>query len=139
MGAVGSLVAISVWIATVAQMFVAPSSGHLHLVKSVVAQAGSATDLLPNLRPLPALSPYFDTCDGPDEGTRVPGTHCVRFGTQTANYGTGPLELRVRPGDPISNNKQKVYQRIYRSDGSTYDRLAGEFVYHPQHNHFHFE
>jgi len=35
--------------------------------------------------------------------------------------------------------KQKVYQRIYYSDGTSYDHLAGDFIWHKLHNHFHFE
>jgi hypothetical protein len=48
------------------------------------------------------------------------------------------MELRGGDVDP-STNKQKVYQRVYLSDGTSYDRLAGEFEYHPEHQHFHFE
>jgi hypothetical protein len=137
--ALPALAALAIWLATIGGVLIPPANGGTPLVPPALAQTGGPTDLLPNLRPLPALSPSFDTCDGPDEGTRIPGTRCVRFGTQTANYGSGPLELRVHPGDPISNNKQKVYQRVYRTDGSSYERIAGEFVFHPQHNHFHFE
>src|SRR6185436_19947847 len=47
----------------------------------------------------------------------------------------GRLELRA--GETGSAG-QNVYQRIYLSDGGHYDTLAGTFVWHPAHNHFHF-
>jgi hypothetical protein len=34
---------------------------------------------------------------------------------------------------------QDVYQRVYTQGGATIDYLAGTFVYHPAHNHFHFQ
>jgi hypothetical protein len=42
-------------------------------------------------------------------------------------------------GRDLGNGKQRVYQRIYRSDGTFWDRSAGEFIYHPSHNHIHVE
>lgn len=59
----------------------------------------------------------------------------LRFNTTTWNSGDGPLELRA--GETGSAG-QNVYQRIYLSDGGYYNRLAGTFVWHPEHNHFHF-
>ena len=32
-----------------------------------------------------------------------------------------------------------IFQRIYQADGTSRDRLAGEFVYHAGHGHIHFE
>jgi hypothetical protein len=34
--------------------------------------------------------------------------------------------------------KQQVYQRVYKSDGTFADYLAGTFIWHKLHNHFHF-
>jgi hypothetical protein len=62
----------------------------------------------------------------------------LRFATTSWNHGTGPLELRA--GEISSDNqRRKVYQRVYLSDGGYYDHYAGEFEYHPEHGHFHFE
>lgn len=65
-----------------------------------------------------------------------PGTRALRFSTASVNYGPGRLEIR---GGEISGNLQLVNQRVYRSDGSFWDRPAGSFVYHPTHGHIHFE
>jgi lysyl oxidase/IPT/TIG domain-containing protein len=94
----------------------------------VDSRAGFAqTDLLPNLVPLPAseLSVVQDTN----------GHTLLRFAAVNTNVGAGPLELV--PGG-IDGTSQQIFQRIYSSDGSFHDRLAGTMTYHPQHNHFHF-
>ncbi|MCC6486970.1 MAG: hypothetical protein IT364_05670 [Candidatus Hydrogenedentes bacterium] len=56
----------------------------------------------------------------------------------TANVGSGPLEVYgVAPKDNGDESTQPVMQRIYRSDGSSYEVEAGVFVYHPAHEHTH--
>jgi hypothetical protein len=89
----------------------------------------AADELRPNIRALPAsdLSIVTDFATGGPE---------LRFGATTWNAGLGPLELRA---GETGAGKQNVYQRIFRSDSTYYDRLAGEFTWHPDHNHFHFE
>jgi len=62
----------------------------------------------------------------------------LRFATTSWNNGDGPLELRARETDSTAQ-RQNVYQRIYLSDGTFYEQLAGSFVWHPTHLHFHFE
>src|SRR5262245_12157607 len=56
----------------------------------------------------------------------------------TWNNGDGPLVLVAGQTD-AATEKQKVYQRVFLSDGTFHDRVAGDFVWHPSHNHFHFE
>lgn len=63
----------------------------------------------------------------------VPGRTLLRASTATPNTGRGPLELRG------SSTTAGVFQRIYRSDGSYRDRLAGNFTFHPGHGHLHFD
>jgi hypothetical protein len=95
----------------------------------VDSRAGFAqTDLLPNLVPRPAseITVVQDTTNN---------RTLLRFAAVNTNVGLGPLELRA---GGIDGTGQQVFQRIYRSDGSSYDRLAGTMTYHPQHNHFHF-
>jgi hypothetical protein len=65
------------------------------------------------------------------------GRRCIRFATTTANIGTGTLELLGQTGNATTGT-QPVNQRVYRSDGTFYDRLAGVFTYHPTHGHMHF-
>jgi hypothetical protein len=86
--------------------------------------------LYPDLRTFPASDPEL--------GTEVMGGavhHVVRFSTMVWNAGDGPLELR---GDSSSGATQ-VYQRVYDRAGNQLDLLAGTFVYHEGHQHWHFE
>jgi len=96
----------------------------------LLAAPGSAqvAELRPNLQPFPA----FDLRIGASVST---GGKEIRFSTRSWNKGLGPLELVA--GEAGSNG-QNVYQRVYSSDGSFQDYFAGTFVWHPSHNHFHF-
>lgn len=89
----------------------------------LLAQTSAAQEeLLPNQKAFPAYD------------LSIVGSK-LRFSTLTWNSGSGPLELIAGlPG----NGVQKVYQRIYFTDGSFEDRYAGTFEWHPAHNHFHF-
>ena len=43
-------------------------------------------------------------------------------------------------GGPVNGDgTQQVYQKAFASDGSSKNFLCGSFIYHPQHNHVHFE
>ena len=88
------------------------------------------TPLLPNLVALQAS----------ELRTEVIGTQTsLRFTTTSWNNGAGKLELR--PAGLVVENgttKQRVNQRVFKSDGSWEDRLAGFFDYHADHNHMHF-
>ncbi|TSC74410.1 MAG: hypothetical protein G01um101448_137 [Parcubacteria group bacterium Gr01-1014_48] len=86
---------------------------------------------LPDLIPLPAS----------ELGMRKEGAQILlSFDTTYWNEGIGPLELIADPqtkgieGD-IDRN---IYQRIYRIDGSYRDRLAGNFMWHDTHLHYHY-
>jgi hypothetical protein len=62
------------------------------------------------------------------------------FSTQYWNKGRGPVELVA---DPKTKNikediERKVFQRIYRLDGDYRERLAGTFLWHQAHLHYHF-
>jgi hypothetical protein len=64
------------------------------------------------------------------------GTRALRFSTASYNDGLGRLDLR---GGEVNGQLQRVYQRVYRTDNTWYDREAGWFVYHSGHGHIHFE
>jgi hypothetical protein len=87
-------------------------------------------ELKPNLQAFPAgdLAIVQD----------LSGKPLLLFSATTWNNGDGPLVLVAGETDPATE-KQKVYQRVFLSDGTFYDRVAGDFVWHPLHNHFHFE
>lgn len=91
-----------------------------------------AQELLPDIRALPAsdLSVSVDFF----------GRTILRLAATTWNAGDGPLELVAgETGLGPGNSKQRVYQRVYYADGSYEDRRAGDFEWHPPHNHFHFD
>ncbi len=69
-------------------------------------------------------------------GEDPPNAPAIRMSTVSINRGPGRLELR---GGEVIGSQQRVYQRVYRDDGSFYDREAGWFVYHASHGHIHFE
>ncbi|MBS1723177.1 MAG: hypothetical protein JSS66_09530 [Armatimonadetes bacterium] len=102
------------------------------LIAASVALA--PTDELPDVSLLPSyLSQAFVTTNNPELPV---GTRALRFPTASVNLGQGRLELR---GSTIVGDKQLVKQRIYRTDGSWWERDCGYFIYHPQHQHIHFE
>jgi hypothetical protein len=100
--------------ALVAGLFAGPTQGQ------------TPEELRPNLKPFPATDIRIAS-----------GTNDLRITATTWNAGRGPLELRG--GELIGNDRQVVYQRIYRSDNSFYEQRAGEFLYHADHDHIHFE
>jgi hypothetical protein len=95
-----------------------------------IASAQQVLELKPNLQPFPAgnLAIVQD----------LSGAKQLVFSATTWNNGDGPLVLVADEPDRTAE-KQNVYQRVFLSDGTFYDRLAGTFVWHPSHNHFHFE
>lgn len=108
------------------------SPGHFSFLLAVVgllSTAGAqAQQLLPNLQAYPA----HDIAVVENFG----GVVELRFGTTTYNTGIGPLEL-IAGG--VSQGQQFVYQRVYETDGSYQDHLAGRFVWHQGHSHFHLD
>ena len=97
------------------------------LLVSSANPARALSDLLPNLEALPAKQIQLQS-----DGTKT----YLRFSTTTWNSGLAALILVAGEKD---TGQQKVYQRIQQDDGNTYDRLAGTFVWHPEHSHFHME
>ncbi len=66
----------------------------------------------------------------------VPGRTHLRLSNATANIGAGKLYLYgVLPDN--GDGTQNVRQRIWLDSGTFYDRDAGTFIYHPEHNHIH--
>ena len=90
----------------------------------------SGTSQYPDLITLPPTDLRYDTAT--ISGT----THQVLRFTNTAwNAGQGPLELH----GVESSGRTRVYQRVFKSGGGFTDHQIGEFVFHPSHNHWHFE
>lgn len=94
----------------------------------LLAPSAQAQQQLPNLQAFPAHDIEI--------GENFGGVLELRFAATTNNAGDGPLEL-VAGG--VSQGQQFVYQRVYAQDGSFEDFLAGRFVWHQGHSHFHLE
>lgn len=92
--------------------------------------AGDPIDLLPDLV---VREDELHDHDLVTDGARV----LLRLATATANAGTGPVHL-VGLYPPLPDGDQLVNQRIFRSDGSSWEREAGQFEFHPTHRHVHF-
>ena len=92
------------------------------------AVSAQVVELLPNMQPFPAQDVILvqNAAGGLD----------LRFSTTSWNSGAGPMELVAGETGPAGQN---VYQRVYLSDGSHYDRLAGTFEWDGHHDHFHFQ
>ena len=91
---------------------------------------------------LPDLAPWVDQNKGylynwSIDTTQIAGHTLLRLTSASSNVGQGKME--IRGGADNGDGTQQVYQRIYNSDGTFTDRFAGNFVYHPAHNHIHFE
>jgi hypothetical protein len=98
----------------------------------IAAGAGAQTAVTraPNLKPLPASSVSLVA--------NTSGASTLRFSTTGWNNGTGPLEL-VAGEVETGSGKQKVFQRVYLSDGTSVLNYAGSFTYHAAHDHIHFD
>ncbi|HEX5502751.1 MAG TPA: lysyl oxidase family protein [Thermomicrobiales bacterium] len=90
--------------------------------------AATGDELRPNLQALPASDIQVQTTSD--------GRTLLLFSATSKNVGTGPLELVAKQ---VIGDKQEVDQRVYLQSGGYVDYPAGQFVYHPEHNHFHFE
>lgn len=85
--------------------------------------------LLPDLRTLPPSDLRIVHLAG--------GMRQLRLSNTIWNSGQGSLELS---GDFNSATSQtRVYQHITSSNGSLQKHFVGEFVWHPGHDHWHFE
>jgi hypothetical protein len=96
---------------------------------SLTMRPAAAAEQLPNLTPFPASDIHIQTSGG---------RTFLRFTTSSWNNGAGRLELVAGKIDRTTK-KQRVYQRIYSSGSSYRDVMAGNFVWHEAHAHFHFE
>ena len=68
----------------------------------------------------------------------VGGRTELRISNGTANVGHGPLYV-YGAGAEGGAQDEPIRQRIFRDDDSFIERDAGNFVYHPGHNHIHIE
>lgn len=91
----------------------------------------SEYELLPDLVPLPPQDVRIDKID-----KKI----LISFTTVYYNQGRGPLELLADPKTKgiRKDLERKVFQRIYLPDGTHRDKVAGSFLWHQSHLHYHF-
>lgn len=124
----------------VAGKALAPASS---TVQSLTAQIGEpGSDLLkPNLVVLKAAGLYIQ---------RTSQARYLRFESALGNVGRGPVEVRPNNNQPCPEGQRHATQIIYRDvDGSRFyrraidtefaRRSAGCMVFHPVHDHWHFQ
>jgi Lysyl oxidase len=73
----------------------------------------------------------------PEETVEQAGKRCLRFSSGVASTGPGRLEVYGSANVPVAVNGGPLFQVVDRSDGSTYSRPAGTFVFHQIHLHYH--
>jgi len=64
------------------------------------------------------------------------GRRLLRFATVAWNAGDGPLDMIAEPGEGESS---RTWQRMWTDSWNFHDRLSGEFIFHPEHDHIHFD
>lgn len=88
--------------------------------------------VLPDLAPLAGKDIHIST---------VNGRTVLRFTTMFWNKGGGALELFANP--PASGDSEEVYldtyQHIAEADGTTRDKIVGNFLWHDLHGHYHYD
>jgi hypothetical protein len=86
--------------------------------------------LLPDLQTLPPSDLVIEASGQPER-------KLLRLTNSVMNSGPGALELQgvFNP----ATNRTAVTQRIHTAAGSTVALAVGEFVFHPQHRHWHLE
>jgi hypothetical protein len=84
--------------------------------------------LLPDLQIMPPRELYTE---GVGEGRKL------RFSTTVLNAGEGPLTI---VGDvDAATGTTTASQQVHFDDGSTQSEVVGTFIFHPGHEHWHFE
>ena len=99
---------------------------------TIVDNDNVTQDYLPDLVPVAATMLERLSIDTQE----IPGRKLMRFSTEAANIGKGPVEIW---GGSSSGSSQQVFQRVYQVGNVSRDRLAGDFVYHAEHGHIHLE
>lgn len=112
-------------------------------------------DLIPNVIPLPTTEATFAT-PAPIFGDSADPNYPSCFQSEVAEHGvhkclrvqqrmydqngpnSGPIDIRFSRQVGTTQDEPAV-QRIYRSDGTYWERPAGNVVYHPVHQHYHYE
>ena len=63
----------------------------------------------------------------------------LRFSNGVANTGAGDLRVRPGVGDPTTGTQPAIQEILDANRNIVQEFLAGNFVFHPSHNHWHLE
>jgi hypothetical protein len=99
--------------------------------------ARSQTPIPPDLRVLESASSLNDWAV-----QTVGSQRLLRFSTTVTNGGLGALHLigtSTVSTNPDGSQVQDVMQRVFNTNATFTDRLAGRFTYHPTHGHMHID
>jgi hypothetical protein len=102
----------------------------LAVLAAAAASAFANNDLLPDI--VVDEQRLYDNRISIESGRKL-----LRLSNGTANVGKG--KFHIFGGLDNGDGTQQIIQRVFRDDGTSYDRLAGQFVYHPTHSHIHVE
>lgn len=136
--AMTSAIAMAVSTASVPSAAGSPAS---EPVRTASATAPMAPILFPNMRIVQPSELRVQVIDG---------VRWVRFTSQLANTGEGPVEVRPNDSGTCPKGKRHATQILYRDvnrngrfdrdhDTRLARRSAGCMVFHPTHHHWHFE
>ena len=112
------------------------------------------TPLLPDLQPIigwndldpEVVERLLPSTEGPPAAGLLPeetwfveetdGQRLLRFATVAANIGDGPLDIIAAPDD---GDNAPTWQRIWTDEFHFDDVPSGEFIFHDDHDHIHFD
>jgi hypothetical protein len=73
----------------------------------------------------------------PEETVQQNAHRCLRFSSGFANLGPGKFQVYGSSPTPVAPNGGPLYQVVYRSNGTSYSRAAGSYMFHDIHAHYH--
>jgi len=102
------------------------------VLENIVKFINREQELLPDLAPLPPQDLVIE-----ESNNNV----YLRFSTIYYNTGRGVLELQADKNTKgiRKDIERDVYQIIYHEDGTTREKIAGNFLWHQEHLHYHFK
>ncbi len=112
--------------------YVRPEPTYEQIIAKEIADT-DPDEMLPDLVPMPAAD--LTLMEGEDGELRL------LFSTTYLNQGRGTLELRADPKTKgiRADIDRDVLQRIYMKDGSYRDKVVGNFLWHQEHLHYHYQ
>jgi hypothetical protein len=73
----------------------------------------------------------------PEETAQQGALRCLRFTSGFASLGPGPFEVYGSSAAAASPTGGPLFQVVSRSNGTTYSRPAGSYIFHQIHAHYH--